>query len=120
MVRAVEDSSRLAQEQSRGAFRNLIEREPPARLVPAAGPVDGAEHQQAHQLRVARNVTFALQVVDHLLPERVIAVLERDDAPAVRLVERAPVIEQHRDEIVAVLQDGADLRTDYPHETLLG
>jgi hypothetical protein len=35
-------------------------------------------------------------------------------------VSERKLVEQHRDEVVAVLQDGAELRADHAHEALLG
>ena len=92
----------------------------PPRRYHCAGPIHRAEDQEPRKLRIARHVAGALQVVDHLLPEFVIAILERDDAAAIGGRERAPVVEQHRDEVVVVFEDGAELRADQPRQLLLG
>src|SRR5205814_4155881 len=75
-----EQDSLLPQEQARRAFGDLVERKTAAGAIPGPGPVHGAEDEQAHELRVARHMAGALELVDHLLPQRVVAVLEFDDA----------------------------------------
>src|SRR3954466_9797246 len=62
------DRSRLAEEQSRRALGDLVEREAAAGAVPGPGPVHGAEDQQPDETRVPRQMTGALEFVDHLLP----------------------------------------------------
>ena len=69
-VKPAHDES-FVQKQPCGAVSDLIDREPSAGAIPRPGPVHRAEDQQAHELRIARHVTVALEFVDHLLPQRV-------------------------------------------------
>src|SRR5450755_2681790 len=82
------------------------------RSVPRRREIDRPENHQAGQLRVGTEAALAVQLVERRLPDRVVAILQLDDAPLVLRRQRAPVVQHHRDEVAArVVQDavvGAD------------